>query len=57
MHVYSAHCTHMKCPLAYNAEEKSFDCPCHGSRFAMDGSVLNGPAPRPLKRRDVRAKE
>lgn len=57
VHVYSAHCTHMKCPLAYNAEEKSFDCPCHGSRFAMDGSVLNGPAPRPLKRRDVRAKE
>ncbi|MFZ5974951.1 MAG: FAD-dependent oxidoreductase [Bacillota bacterium] len=47
--VYNAHCTHMKCPLTYNAQEKSFDCPCHGSRFGMDGEVLEGPASKPLE--------
>lgn len=50
--VYNAHCTHMKCPLTYNAAEKSFDCPCHGSRFGMDGEVLDGPALLPLEAQD-----
>lgn len=45
---FKAHCTHLGCPLEYNEAEKSFDCACHGSRFAMDGSVLEGPAMRPL---------
>lgn len=45
---YSAHCTHLGCPLEYNEVENSFDCACHGSRFAVDGSVLEGPAKRPL---------
>ena len=45
-------CTHMGCKLKWNSAEASWDCPCHGSRFAEDGSVLQGPAVRPLKLED-----
>lgn len=37
-------CPHMGCALKYNPQEHSWDCPCHGSRFAEDGRVLDGPA-------------
>ena len=37
-------CPHMGCALKYNRQEHSWDCPCHGSRFAEDGRVLDGPA-------------
>ncbi|HEX9985348.1 MAG TPA: FAD-dependent oxidoreductase [Thermoanaerobaculia bacterium] len=43
-------CTHMKCDVSWNAAEKSWDCPCHGSRFRPDGAVLNGPAKEPLEK-------
>lgn len=44
LHECSAVCTHLKCVVAWNATEKSWDCPCHGSRFDPYGKVLNGPA-------------
>ena len=44
IHAVSAVCTHMKCLVRWNDGEQSWDCPCHGSRFSMDGEVLDGPA-------------
>jgi glycine/D-amino acid oxidase-like deaminating enzyme/nitrite reductase/ring-hydroxylating ferredoxin subunit len=53
LHAVSLRCTHLGCLVRFNAAERSWDCPCHGSRFAMDGSVLEGPAVRPLDRREA----
>lgn len=44
LHIVSAECTHLKCTIAWNSDERSWDCPCHGSRFTHDGKVINGPA-------------
>lgn len=43
-HIVCGKCPHMKCNLIFNDEEKTWDCPCHGSRFDIDGNVINGPA-------------
>jgi glycine/D-amino acid oxidase-like deaminating enzyme/nitrite reductase/ring-hydroxylating ferredoxin subunit len=53
LHAVSLRCTHMGCLVRFNAAERSWDCPCHGSRFAIDGSVLEGPAVQPLERREA----
>ncbi len=44
LHLCSAVCTHMDCIVNWNEAEQSWDCPCHGSRFNYDGTVLEGPA-------------
>jgi glycine/D-amino acid oxidase-like deaminating enzyme/nitrite reductase/ring-hydroxylating ferredoxin subunit len=44
----SAACTHLGCHLHWNSFERCWDCPCHGSQFAPDGTALNGPAFAPL---------
>lgn len=41
-------CPHMKCSLVFNKEEETWDCPCHGSRFDLDGNLIEGPANKML---------
>jgi cytochrome b6-f complex iron-sulfur subunit len=47
-------CTHMRCTVAYNALNITLDCPCHGSTYEVDGTVIGGPAPRALRAFTVR---
>ncbi|MDW4907258.1 FAD-dependent oxidoreductase [Streptomyces sp. ADMS] len=53
LHAVSARCTHLGCIVAFNDAEQAWECPCHGSRFAPDGQILQGPAVRPLEKRDI----
>jgi Glycine/D-amino acid oxidases (deaminating) len=54
VHACSAMCTHLGCVVQWNADEKSFDCPCHGSRFTSKGEVINGPAITGLKKVQIK---
>jgi glycine/D-amino acid oxidase-like deaminating enzyme/nitrite reductase/ring-hydroxylating ferredoxin subunit len=49
LHRLSASCTHMGCTVHFNSFERCWDCPCHGSHFAVDGEAINAPAMTPLK--------
>lgn len=53
LHAVSLRCTHLGCLVRFNGAETSWDCPCHGSRFDIDGAVLEGPANQPLPRKRV----
>jgi glycine/D-amino acid oxidase-like deaminating enzyme/nitrite reductase/ring-hydroxylating ferredoxin subunit len=48
LHVVNTTCTHMGCEINWNSAEKTWDCPCHGSRFTYEGDIVEGPAVRPL---------
>jgi len=45
---FSAICSHLQCVVAYSAERKQIECPCHGGVYSIDGRNLEGPPPRPL---------
>jgi Rieske Fe-S protein len=49
VHALSPICTHLRCVVSFDAERTEWHCPCHGSRFGIDGEVLKGPAKRPLE--------
>jgi len=50
--VLAQNCSHLGCSVSFNQDAKTFDCPCHGSRFHLDGTVLHGPAAYPLSNLD-----
>ncbi len=54
LHLHSAVCTHIGCIVTWNNAEKSFDCPCHGSRFSCEGKVLHGPAVSDLEKIELK---
>ena len=54
VHAVSPVCTHVGCYVHWNNAERSWDCPCHGSRFSPTGEVLNGPAVKGLPSKKVR---
>ncbi|HEY9048012.1 MAG TPA: FAD-dependent oxidoreductase [Ohtaekwangia sp.] len=49
LHAVSPTCTHLKCSVAWNLAEQTWDCPCHGARYDAEGNVLTGPASRNLE--------
>ncbi len=49
IHTVNSACTHIKCTVGWNNAEKSWDCPCHGSRFSFEGTMLTGPARKDLE--------
>ena len=55
LHAVSPVCTHLKCSVAWNNAEQSWDCPCHGSRFSYEGKVLTGPADHDLEKIEIKS--
>jgi len=50
--VFAVNCSHLGCSIALNKDAKRFECPCHGSMFALSGNVIHGPAIAPLSHLD-----
>ncbi len=57
LRAFSALCTHLQCVVAYSAERKQIECPCHRGVYALDGQNLAGPPPRPLEELAVTAND
>lgn len=53
LHALSAVCTHLGCTVEFNPDKSTWDCPCHGSRFSLEGSPIRGPATTPLEQRTL----
>ncbi|WP_200307753.1 FAD-dependent oxidoreductase [Streptomyces adelaidensis] len=53
LHAVSARCTHLGCLVAFNRAERTWECPCHGSRFDPDGHIVQGPATKRLEGREI----
>jgi cytochrome b6-f complex iron-sulfur subunit len=54
VYALTAVCTHLGCITRFRSDENVIACPCHGSRFDLEGNVVHGPAPRPLPWLEVR---
>jgi glycine/D-amino acid oxidase-like deaminating enzyme/nitrite reductase/ring-hydroxylating ferredoxin subunit len=54
LHVLSPVCQHLYCHVSWNPAERTWDCPCHGSRYSGEGQVLEGPTVKPLRRLDLK---
>lgn len=55
--VFSATCTHLGCAVAWDAASRTFRCPCHGGVYGIDGRVVSGPPPRPLRRLPIEIRD
>jgi Rieske Fe-S protein len=54
LHAVNPACTHIKCFVSWNTAEKTWDCPCHGSRFSMDGEMFTAPARKDLEKIEIK---